>query len=315
MLNFESPLTNEDPYADADHYTKVSIWYWAVGLVIGNLAGIPLSIVTYKTSYYFLSWIVTASIVVSGFYHLCQSTEQCFGYTLFQWVMADHVTATALMAYFLFFFFVSRSSKQITRSHILNEQQQQRNKKTTTTKKKDITYKLNSHRKVVVVDDSYKEIGEVDKDYEFSRDTVYENHIHEENMIYDAFTSFGAVSIFVFIVLQVIAHPFSYHAFINVLTYTLLLGLFKYTVIDEGRPKNLKGRLSWPVLLIGIFLALIGLTCYVFDSYVAYEILHTLWHIFIYGSLFFLFVSLILNTPYFYDYWEFICDTTLRCFR
>ncbi len=315
MLNFASPLTNEDPYADADHYTEVSIWYWAVLLVLGNLAGIPLAVITYKTAFYFLSWIVISSMMVSWFYHLCQTTGECFGFTLFQWVMSDHVTATALMAYFLFFFFTSRSSKQIIRSH--QRQQNNNNKRKKKTSKDLGSYNLNSHtsRKHAVVDDSYKEIEDADKDHEFSLDTVYEYRIHEENMIYDAFTSFGAVSIFVFIVLQVIVHPFSYHAFINVLTYTLLLGLFKYTVIDEGRPKNLKGRLSWPELLIGIFLALIGLTCYVLDSYVAYEILHTLWHVFIYLALYFLFIGLIFNTPYYYSYWEFIYDGTLRCFR
>lgn len=300
MLNFASPLTNEDPYADADHYEGIGTWYWALLLVIGNTAGVPLLVITYKTGFYFLFSIAFASMIVSMFYHLCQTTNQCVGYILFQWVQSDHVTATALMAYFLFFFFVSRSTKQILKTREKNRIRGEDG--------------LKAHR----VNDPHYTLPKIPTSTDGGGgggDTVHEIHFHEENMIYDAFSSSSVVAIFVFIVLQVIAHPFSYHAFINVLTFTLLLGLFKYAVIDECVPKNLKGRLSWPELIIGIFLALIGLTCYVLDSYTTYEVLHTLWHIFIYLALYFLFIGLIRNTPHFYSYWKFIYDGTFRCFR
>lgn len=326
MINFASPLTNEDIYADADHYTEIGKWYWALGLIVGNFAGIPLAIITFKTGFYFLSSVVIVSMLVSCYYHTCQTLDECFGYILFQWVQSDHVTATALMCFMGFFFFFSRSTKQIIKAREQYLIRSPNGLKTyirggssTLTVKLGriksentlITYDKedideNKQELLVVVDDEETEKREI---------MLHNIEFREENMIYDAFSAFSAVFLFVFIVLQVIAHPFSYHAFINVLTLTLLIGLFKFAVIDECAPKNLKGRLSYPELIIGIILASIGLTCYVIDSYTDYEKLHTLWHVFIYLAGFFVFIGLIRNTPYFYSMWTFIYDGTFRCFR
>ena len=321
MLNFASPLTNEDIYADADHYTEIGNWYWAVGLILGNFAGIPLAVITFKTAFYFLSAIVIASMDVSCFYHTCQTLGECFGYVLFQWVQADHVTATALMCYMIFFFFFSRSTAQIIKArerYLIRDA----NGLKTYVRGSSFSVKLDRVVKNEDDDDDKPLIMYDEEEMEEDPETLKKKEImlhniefREENMIYDAFSSFSAVFLFVFIVLQVIAHPFSYHAFINVLTVTLLVGLFKFAVIDECAPKNLKGRLSYPELIIGIILASIGLTCYVLDSYVAYEILHTLWHVFIYIAGFFVFIGLIRNTPYFYSIWTFIYDGTFRCCR
>ncbi len=315
MLNFASPLTNEDIYAGADHYSEVGTWYWALGLILGNAAGIPLAVVTFKTAFYFLSAIVISSMVVSAYYHTCQTINECFTFVLFQWVESDHVTATSLMCYMIFFFFFSRSTAQIIKSR---EQYLIRsaNGLKTYIRGTSIAVKLG---KVIHENTSLVTYDEEDTDIN-GTSNIKEIMLHniefkEENMIYDAFSSFSAVFLFVYIVLQVIAHPFSYHAFINVLTVTLLVGLFKFAVIDECAPKNLKGRLSYPELIIGIILSLIGLTCYVLDSYTSYEILHTLWHVFIYLGGFFVFIGLIRNTPYFYSIWTFIYDGTFRCCR
>jgi len=317
MLNFASPLTNEDIYADADHYTEIGIWYWATLLIVGNFAGIPLAVITFKTGFYFLSAIVIASMVVSCFYHTCQTLGQCFAYILFQWVESDHVTATALMCYFGFFFFFSRSTKQIIKTR---EQYLIRTPDGLKTyiRNSSIPVKFGVGGKsgnILIIYDEEKEEQLIDEETETREIMLHNIEFREENMIYDAFSAFSAVFLFVFIVLQVIAHPFSYHAFINVLTLTLLIGLFKFAVIDECAPKNLKGRLSYPELIIGIILAAIGLTCYVLDSYTAYEILHTNWHIFIYLAGFFVFIGLIRNTPYFFSMWTFIYDGTFRCCR
>lgn len=126
----------------------------------------------------------------------------------------------------------------------------------------------------------------------------------EENMIYDAWTAFTTMTLFFITVLSALAHPFSSQAFIIVIFFAILVLVFKISLIDEGYPVNMADRVSLPELLISLILAVIGLICFVADSFVAYEALHTLWHIFIYLFMFFFLVGLSANSPYHYSLWK-----------
>lgn len=319
MRNFNSALTNEDPYADADLYANIGHWYWVLFLTAGNLAGIPAAILAYLLAFYFLSWVLSGSMVVSILYHLCQTTGYCGrGMRLLTWVSYDHFTATLLLATYVLFFFLSRSSKEIEKQQqkISSDHRTHRSLvKNKTTTSAMINISDNGKRKIKQLSikvGGEDEVEEEEEDNEYD-DTLYEQiGTHEENMIYDAYSSFCIYFTIIFLYIQVYLHPFSYHAFINVLTLVLLLGLFKIIVLNEGNPKNLKNRVSWPELIIGIILAAIGLICYVLDGFLLYEVLHTLWHIFIYLSLYFQLLGLAKNSPYYHSIWRFLYDGTMK---
>ncbi len=91
-------------------------WYWALLLVVGNLAGLPLALVACFTGFYFLSGITWTSMMVSMAYHLCQQADSCFFLTLDDWQQLDHVTATWQLNYFVLFLFTMRSAVEIART-------------------------------------------------------------------------------------------------------------------------------------------------------------------------------------------------------
>jgi hypothetical protein len=241
-------------------------WYWAVGLVLGNLAGLPLAVVAGFTGFYWLSGVTYASMIISMPYHLCQQGGTCFFLTLADWKALDHTTATWQLNYFALFLFTMRSAEQIERA---------RRKRTlpVTTKKRQPGAK------------------EAPSYYQVRR-------TYEENMIYDSFTAYATLIVALWTVIQVRANPDGSLAYINTLALTLLLGLFKLAVLDEGRWINLRNRFSWPELVLGLVLSLGGIVCFAIDPYVGYEWPHFFWHILIYLGMFLIFLGLILNTPH-----------------
>lgn len=238
-------------------------WPWAVFLVLGNLAGLPLALFAGWTGFYFLSGVTWGSMAVSMEYHLCQQVggAACFFMTLDDWQALDHVTATWQLNYFILFLFTMRTSEQIER--------------------------MNKKRAAQV------QAGQ--SSYYSARRTF------EENMIYDSFSAYATLLVALWTVIQVRANPTDSLAYINTLALTLLLGLFKLAVLDEGRWLNLKNRFSWPELLLGITLSVIGVVCFAIDPYVGYEWPHFFWHILIYLGMFFIFLGLIINTPHLWD--------------
>lgn len=286
MLPLKNALNNEDALADLEALEALNTVGSALLLTLGNLAGVVTFMYARWIGSFFLAYAILLSVVVSFFYHLCQTTHECFQLPLTKWVSTDHFTATSMMGLLLLTFINVRTVCQLIHKRRIIRTVPQSN----TTDPVTVTTTKRSACAVIeriaceaqyerVVEEALCECGQEMGDH-FPQ--------IEENLIYDEWTSASVVAIYVITAIAVYAHPFSYAAFNIVIASCVIAGFFYILLIKEGEPKNFVGRISWPELIISIVLSLIGLTAYVLDSYVEYMWLHSLWHVAIYLGIMFL---------------------------
>lgn len=273
MIDFGDEFNNDDPLSNTEMFGgALNTPYAAVFLVLGNLAGIAPFVYHLKIGSYVVGWVAMISLVVSFFYHLCQTSMECFLYTILDWVANDHFTSTWYLATLLLSFFNVRTRcDYLSDGRLLTE-----------------ACVDGSHRStplLLLVQASPTET-ESKKIVPIRRQR--RTHTLEENLIYDHWSAGSFTALTVITYLAVRAHPFSYAAFVIVITSCILAAFLKIMLLDEGEPTNFRGRFSLPELLISLALSIVGLVAYVLDSYVEYLVLHSLWHVAIYiATMFF----------------------------
>lgn len=286
MLNFKNEFNNDDPLAKLEELQALKTVGAALLLVLGNLAGIATFLYARLIGSYFLSYSILASVVVSFFYHLCQTTNECFQFPLTKWVATDHFTATVMMGLVLLSIFNVRTVCQLIHKRRVIRTVEEVEPVTPCARKAEAA--------CVIID-------QLSREPEYDR-TVFEpdlcgcgqemaNHFAygrvEENLIYDEWSSASAFVVVTTTVVAVNAHPFSYAAFNIVIGVCGIAAYLYVCLLQEGEPKNFEGRISWPELIISVVLSAIGLVAYVLDSYVEYMWLHSVWHVAIYLGLMF----------------------------
>lgn len=289
MLAFPDEFNNDNPLADMEVLTHLRTMRASIFLVIGNLAGLSPFWYCFYIRCFFLAYSILMSIVVSCFYHLCQTTHECFQTSLPTHVSMDHFTSTSMMGLVLLSFV---NTKTICQKAV---------------KRRRRAEKRGRHRGAP---GTLCGCG-VEKHYHYLSP---DGKKKEENMIYDAWTAASALVVITVTVVAVYAHPYSYGAFVIVIGTTLNLMFIKIMLIDEGEPPNFHGRISLPELLISFNLSAIGLTAYVLDAYREYEILHSVWHVAIYPAIMFLLAGTTKSVEGWVPLWapfkRFVC----RCF-
>lgn len=288
MLPLKNELNNEDALANLEDLLALNTVGAALLLVLGNLAGVVTFMYARWIGSFFLAYSILLSVIVSFFYHLCQTTHECFQIPLTKWVSTDHFTATSMMGLLLLTLINVRTVCQLIHKRRIIRTVPQSNTTdavTSPTKRSacEVIERIacESHYEHVQEELDLCECGQEMSDH-FGHTQI------EENLIYDEWSAASVVTIYVITAIAVYAHPFSYAAFNIVIASCVIAGFFYILLINEGEPKNFVGRISWPELIISIVLSLIGLTAYVLDSYVEYMWLHSLWHVAIYLGIMFL---------------------------
>lgn len=294
MLPFPNQFNNDNPLSNLEELLTLNTWYAAIFLVIGNLAGIAPFLYALLLGLYVLAYSILMSLIISCFYHLCQTTHECFQLILPLHISIDHFTSTSMMGLAILAFFNVRTVCQLATTRRLIKVMKQRILSITTSptscrpKIKKTPYCL-----MELISEDPASYVKIEQAPDVCR-CGEERHHHftygkvEENMIYDAWTAGSAITVITVTVVAVYAHPFSYAAFNIVIAVTFpFLAFIKVMLIDEGQPTNFIGRVSVPELIISIILGIIGLTAYVLDAYCEYMILHSVWHVSIYISLLF----------------------------
>lgn len=306
MLPFHNSLTNDNPISDDLDLESLRHWYYALPLILSNLFGIFAVIYAKQLGFFVVSMAVLVAIVFSFLYHMCQTTEICFGYNLENLTFADHLSAPALFLVLLLFISNSRSTEQLSQVYI----KYNKSKEKVTTKYN--TYIGNIDNFFGIKNDSddkeksieeNKKINDILIPIEKEESITYydPNTTPEENMIYDFFSVFTLyVGLFI-VILAAIAHPFNFQAFIIVAVYALCVIFFKIVIMDAGNPLNMKDRFFLPDLILGIVLISLSLICFVLDSWFYYPILHSLWHLLSFLGIPFFLGGLTKNTPYWYS--------------
>ena len=286
MLPNKNQFNNDDALANLEDLEALNTVGSALLLTLGNLAGIVTFMYARWIGSFFLAYSILLSVIVSFFYHLCQTTHECFQLPLTTWVSSDHFTATSMMGLLLLTLINVRTVCQLIHKRRIIRTVPQSN----TT---DAPIKRSACAVIerIACEPLYKRLAEEELDLCECGQEMSDHFGHtqiEENLIYDEWTSASVVAIYVITAVAVYAHPFSYAAFNIVIASCVIAGFFYILLINEGEPKNFVGRISWPELLISIILSLIGLIAYVLDSYVEYMWLHSLWHVAIYLGIMFL---------------------------
>lgn len=276
MLDFGSEFNNDDPFANTEMFNgSLNTPQGAILLVLGNLAGLAPFVYNVAIGSYTLGWVTIASLVVSFFYHLCQTSQECFLYVLFDWISNDHFTATWFLATTVLSFINVRTRREYIKSERLIKSVRHYD----TCGEEEEEEEEHNQDCVLVLTPSQKKL---------QKEHSHRVHKVEENMLYDHWSVASFIVITVITHLAVRAHPFSYEAFVIVFTSCMLAAFIKIMLIEEGEPTNFKGRFSLPELVISFVLNVIGLVAYVLDSYVEYLVLHSVWHVAIYlGTMFF----------------------------
>ncbi len=265
MLPFDNPLSNEDPAALAEQLAALRVWYIQLALIFSNLFFWPPIIVAYKFGrralaaayvYFFLGASIAVAMVISIFYHVCQTTGYCFLQTLVYWTIADHISAPSMMAMLVLFIVNPVTTKRMVQ---LSEKRLRR-----------LVHSLR--------DNSGRQ-GLFDGDRMAAWHDARERkpRLRHDELTQAWSTSITYVYIFV-IVLATLTHNFSMQAFIIAIAFGLAAVFFKLVVLEEGNPRDLSQRLSLPDLLVGLALIGLSLVFFVLDSYVLYWIMHSLWH-------------------------------------
>jgi hypothetical protein len=262
----------------------------SIFLTIGNLAGVLPFVYCLCVGLFFLAYSVLMSIIVSCYYHLCQTTHECFQTPLPIHVAMDHYTSTSMMGLVLLSFVNTK-----TLCHHARKRRERDEK--------------SNHHLPVAAPGAHNLCGcGIEKHYHYAHGK------QKENMIYDAWTAGSALVVHTVTMIAVYAHPYSYSAFLIVIAATLLLMFIKIVLIDEGEPPNFHGRISYPELIISAALSTIGLTAYVLDSYTEYEILHSVWHVAIYPAIMFLIAGTTKSVNGWIPLWSPFYRFFARCF-
>lgn len=314
MLRFRDALNNDNPVSDDLNLGELFVWYCAAPLILSNLAGLPLAAFCHRHSIFLLAAADAGAMLLSLFYHTCQTTHVCFGISLSTWTLADHISAPLYMMALMLFLINTKSSKQ-RRVEIRRRYRANEGVRPTDTVKKHATYtvpilldpiayveqmRVRSAAESLPDDDEMIESEEEDSlsideiDERESTKTYYHvgyGHIesNDENNAWGVYSMYSSVLV---VVLAALAHHFSLQAFIISFAYGLCLIFFKVVVIDEGDALNMYERVSTPDLIVGVVLILLSLVFYMLDIYVAYTITHSLWHCFSFLGSYFLTIGL-----------------------
>src|SRR5690348_9757174 len=103
MLPFNDALGNDNPISDSLDLESLRVWYIALLLIASNLPGFLTVIYGYTISEYVVSVAVFVAMIISIFYHLCQTTNYCFMISLSLWTLADHISAPSMAAMIMIF--------------------------------------------------------------------------------------------------------------------------------------------------------------------------------------------------------------------
>ncbi len=291
MLPFNNEFNNDNPLHDLDQLASLNTVSAAILLVLGNLAGIATFLYARLIGSFFLAYSILASVIVSFFYHLCQTTHECFQFPLTRWISSDHFTATSMMGLVLLSIFNVRTVCQLInkRRHIriVQERTATLGVPPCTQKRRRVCDIIDELAQQPLYEPFVPEPDLCECGQEMVRHLLYDSI--EENLIYDEWTSACAIIVITVTTVAVYAHPYSYAAFNIVIATCITLAFWYIVFIKEGEPENFAGRISWPELIISIILSALGLAAYVLDSYVEYMWLHSVWHVAIYlGIMFFL---------------------------
>lgn len=113
-----------------------------------------------------------------------------------------------------------------------------------------------------------------------SREDFY-YYAREENMIYDSWTSIITVLYMGIVVMAVLANPFSMRGYMIGVGFGLSLIFFKLAVLDSAREMDgFVEKISWPDLVVAIFLIAIAFLFFMLDDHMPYWVSHPLWHLF-----------------------------------
>lgn len=290
MLPSKDKFNDDDPLANVAELATLNNWYSALFLYFGNFAGLWTFWIALTVGCYVLAYIILVSLIISSFYHLCQTAGYCFQFLFTQHVRTDHFTATLLLGLYINTIVNVRTTCQLIKTptilsiapcislpvikitpllcddDIL-----------------DITDLPLVARAPVVYQASVLDVDRCDCGHEMQKHFT-RNEI-AINDVYDSWSAGSTIAIIVITYLAVEAHLYSYAAFHIVIAACFSLAFVKIALIEEGEPSNFHGRISWPELIISLILTAIGLAAYVTDAYIEYMILHSIWHIFIYIGL------------------------------
>lgn len=278
MLAFNDEFNNDDPLVDIKTIIALNTLHAAVLLVLGNLAGVWTTSIAARVGFYFLAAVILGSVIVSYFYHLCQTTHACFLFKLADWVAIDHFTSTSMLGVLLLHIVNARTTCQMIYSRTVL--------KIAPTVQVPLDIECRPKNTCAIQTfistppSLYTEINHCECGVPLYKHCKFKRIA--ENGIYDWWTASSTFAIIVITAIAVYAHPFSYAAFNIVIAAVVILWFFKIVLVDEGEPLNFIGRISWPELIIAIILGIIGLAAYVIDAFIEYEILHSLWHVAIY---------------------------------
>lgn len=233
---------------------SLRVWWKALLLVLSNFLAIPAVIYGYALGFYIWASAILIAMIISIFYHLCQTTDFClFGMTLNDWQITDHRSAGSILAISILLFFLYRP---IPPKRIYDEY----NPKTFGSPS-ELEY-----------DDL---LSNKDKNKVCFRCRGVNPH-----MVYD-WQSTVILYFYIFvIILATTALPLTMQSFVIIIVFGVIMAFIKIVIIEEGNPDYLNHRFYFPALFFGLILIIISLAFYFIDSYYAYEYFHSLWHVF-----------------------------------
>lgn len=229
-------------------------WYSAVLLILSNLFAIPAIVTGYALGFYIWGSAVLVAMIISMFYHTCQTNVYCFfAMDIDSWQRTDHITAGSLLAYSIVLFYFYRPLPPKRQYDYYNPR--------TFGAPQGIEY-----------DDV---LSNNDKNKVCFRCRGTNPH-----MVYD-WQSVVISYIYIFvIIISTTALPLTTQSFVIIIIFGVIIGFIKIVYIEEGNPEYIKHRFYLPALVFGLILIIISLAFYFIDSYFYYEYFHSLWHLF-----------------------------------
>lgn len=244
MSSLHDVMDNADPLAKQ---TQLHQWYIAFFLIGTNLAALAGSVYFYRVGLTGELVALLGSMVVSMFYHTCQTTSVCFHLGLERWTISDHFTAPALLAAIAI----------------------------ATVNSYSIDAVMQHFRQAWAVGTTAVTKGEFPE--LFARDAAL-------NYKWTAGITWAYVIV---TFLSTMCHPYSMQNFLIVIAFGMCVILFKIAIIDNGNPENIQRRISLPDFITGLVLIAISLVYFVLDGFFYYWQFHSLWHLFSYLGVYF----------------------------
>lgn len=238
-------------------------WWSALLLVFSNFFAIPAIIIGYIFGFYLWATIFLIAMLISIFYHLCQTTNYClFGMSLDDWQITDHRSAGSILAMSILLFYLYRPLKNHYKQHV-------------------------DYRKILIPENELEYDNNLKKSDK--EKICFKCRGVNPHMLYD-WQSVVIVIFYIFvIILATTAIPLTMQSWVIVIIFGVIIGGIKVVAFEEGNPNYLKERFHLPSLIFGLILVLISLVFYFIDSYYNYTIFHSLWHVFSNIGLYFVF--------------------------